>query len=148
MSAVFKRRRDEFEKCDALGFTKPHALLHLSDRPAPQGNRKVLADHPPSGRSATSLTLSTPSRAVVAGIVTATLAARRLLLRLSCSHVAQQSRLLLIVEFRVEALQRGLHCRKRATRCVYRLLHGLQLGTRLGRNGLWTLRCERVCRPL
>jgi hypothetical protein len=85
----------------------------------------VLADHPPSRRSATSLALSAASRAVAVSIVTAALAARHLLLRLSCSHVAQESRLLLIVEFRVEVLKRGLNCRERAARCVYRLLHGL-----------------------
>jgi hypothetical protein len=46
-------------------------------------------------------------------------------LRLSSPHVAQQSRFLFVVKFRVKALQRRLHCRERAARRVYGLLNGL-----------------------
>src|SRR3954469_8407350 len=59
-------------------------------------------------------------------------------------QVAQKPRLLLVVQFPIETLERRLHRCKSAARRVNRLLHGLQLGSGLGRNGLRARRGQRV----
>ena len=91
----------------------------------------MLAKHAPRGTDATSLGLRVSSRTVSISIVAASLAPRCLILRGWCRHVTQQSRFLLVIEFRVEALKGRLDPRERVARRIYRLLHSLHLSGRL-----------------
>jgi hypothetical protein len=65
-----------------------------------------------------------------------------------CRHVAQQSRFLLVIELRVEALKGRLDPRERVARRIYRLLHSLQLSGRLRRNALWARSRQGISRLL
>ena len=62
---------------------EPHVPLHVADRPAPQCNRKVLANHAPCRSCSTSLATRRRCRAVATGIPSGTPVPGRLILRLS-----------------------------------------------------------------